>query len=659
MGMAAIAAVALIDELKTWTQASTAQERIAYAPVLGSMIDVLQVERGLSVGFVGSAGKAFGDAMARQRPRVDEMLGGARTALTALREITRDPALSGAIGSALDALGNIRARVSALDISPGEVAAWYTGLISDLISMSAEATHTVVDVDSARLATVYDSVLDAKERAGLERAAGAFGFGRGAFTAPSYARFTGLGAEQDAFVNFMIEHSTPRERETIAQTLSGPAVDRVKALRQMAQDSVFGGVLTATGPEWFEASTKRISLFHDLEVMAADALLESVTANANAARDRFVMIVAVAVAVTAICLVSIVLSVRSIRRPIAGIVDKLGRVSDGETDMVVTEAARSDEIGDIGRALDIFRIREADRARLVQAEAERQAHEQFRSRRIEDALDAFRSRSEAALVDMQSVSSALADVSTSLSAAADRTARGSTDAKSSTATASEAVQGVAIAVDQLHSSIAEVSGRVSASQKATEEAAEAAANASTRVDGLAKAAESIDNVANMIAAIAEQTNLLALNATIEAERAGAAGRGFAVVAHEVKLLANQTADATTEIARQIEGIQAETRAAVAGIGDIMARFTELRSSALAISSVMTQQAAAARDIGDGMRTASSGAQGATDRVVVVVAAAAETSAGAHNVAGAAERISGVSSTLRSVVSDFLGEVRAA
>lgn len=138
--------------------------------------------------------------------------------------------------------------------------------------------------------------------------------------------------------------------------------------------------------------------------------------------------------------------------------------------------------------------------------------------------------------------------------------------------------------------IEDARGEVEGASNITERAVTQSAQAVDASVELTAHAESIESILGLIREIAGQTNLLALNATIEAARAGEAGRGFAVVAQEVKSLANQTAQATDDIANKILAIQAATRGTVDVSNSIRNTIVEVQQSALKIREAMDSQA---------------------------------------------------------------------
>ncbi len=84
-----------------------------------------------------------------------------------------------------------------------------------------------------------------------------------------------------------------------------------------------------------------------------------------------------------------------------------------------------------------------------------------------------------------------------------------------------------------------------------------------RIDRLGRRSDEIGQIVTVIDEIADQTKLLSLNAAILAAQAGERGKAFSVVANEIKALAERTSVSTREISRMIEGVQADTREAVA------------------------------------------------------------------------------------------------
>lgn len=123
---------------------------------------------------------------------------------------------------------------------------------------------------------------------------------------------------------------------------------------------------------------------------------------------------------------------------------------------------------------------------------------------------------------------------------------------------------------------------------ATHEAVIEADRGAESMAQLASAAQKIGGVVRLIQEVAQRSQLLSFNASIEAARAGEAGLGFAVVASEVKLLSQQTSDATSEISSEIAGVQQATVEAAAIISHLADSLRKLDAAAQAMNRSMDQ-----------------------------------------------------------------------
>jgi methyl-accepting chemotaxis protein len=224
--------------------------------------------------------------------------------------------------------------------------------------------------------------------------------------------------------------------------------------------------------------------------------------------------------------------------------------------------------------------------------------------------------------------------------------------------ASSNVESVAVASDQLASSVDEAGRQVLHSSNITKDAVRQAGKTDAQISQLSRAAEHISQVLKLITDIAEQTNLLALNATIEAARAGEAGKGFAVVAAEVKTLANQTAKAADEIRDQIGSMQAATHDSVSAIKEIGTTIRHVSEIATSIASAVEQQGAAMQEIARNIHAASKAANQVVTNIHEVNRGASETGIASVQVLSSAKALADQGKNLKLESDKFLTRVRA-
>ncbi len=527
----------------------------------------------------------------------------------------------------------------------------------------AKQTRMIVDVQAARLERILSLRSEVSELAILAR--------NMAIETRS-EQIAGYKTRYDAAMKTMKEATetlialadTP-ERKATNLTLEGILDDFNAAQERAVTLALNNDNAAAAKALMIDASAprKKMREFVQARVDRLNAELKQARNDAeqSVSTARTVLIGASVAGLLVAIVLSAVIVISGITRPLGSLVGVLQRMAQGEIDAEIKEAARGDEIGAVGQAVEGIKAMVARKA-AEEAEVKRRADAAAaaeRRRTMIELADGFE-RAVGGIVGLVSSSATeLQATAQQMTATAQETAAQSNTVAAAAEEAAANVNTVAAAAEELGSSVQEIGRQVQGSTHLAQAAVGEADQTALLVQALSQNAARIGDMVGLISGIAGQTNLLALNATIEAARAGEAGRGFAVVAAEVKALAEQTAKATADISAQIVQIQDSTGQAVTAIGGITGRIREIDDVATSIAAAVEQQGAATQEIVRNVAQASAGTNEVTGNIAGVAQASEETGAAASQLLSAASELSQQSEHLGGEVERFLATVRAA
>ncbi len=350
--------------------------------------------------------------------------------------------------------------------------------------------------------------------------------------------------------------------------------------------------------------------------------------------------------------------VKNVSRRLSGMSATMRKLAEGDLTVDICEAS-ADEIGDMARALAVFKDSMIQTNKLTE-EQQKAAQERIRrGEQLAELVEAFDTDITKLLQSIELSMGELDSSSHSMREVAESTATRASSVASASDMSAQNVQAVSAAAEELSVTVDSISNQVETSAEVAANAVIEAKKTTDQMNELKDVASGISKVTALINDIAEQTNLLALNATIEAARAGEAGAGFAVVATEVKSLASQTAKATEQISVQINQMQASTTGAADSLEGIQKIIQELADNSEAVTNALEEQRQATQEIASSVVQASEGTAEVNHNISGLSESATEVGSVSAQVKHAVGSLSEQSQHLRTQVDKFLSDVQAA